>query len=283
MSEKQQILDGLEARGIEPSQFDVSVDYETRTGTIDYLVRYPGGTLSSYEDGPEGVVEKVANDVLTTREETKDALGSIGVAADDLPDPSVFADLTSGYNLVDNLWDDKRIFSTGGGGTQTLTLYETGDREEILTSLEFDSSKSYDLAEAITEARPKVLESLTSSVWSTNSEIREEQQDRQTRRELRNQLDSAVESAGYDDDEWNTGARADGTLILQDPETNRTRTIEAGDDLDSTVDSFGGDSDVQPESDDGSEQGGSGDGLDRRAIGAGLIVAAAAAYGVTQR
>jgi len=107
------------------------------------------------------------------------------------------------------------------------------------------------------------------------------------RRQLRESLDETIEAEGYNPDEWNTDARSDGTLILQDPETNRTRTIEAGDDLGATVDSLGGDSDVQPESDSGSEQGGSsgsgGDGLDRRAIGAGLIVAAAAAYGVLQK
>jgi hypothetical protein len=103
------------------------------------------------------------------------------------------------------------------------------------------------------------------------------------RRQLRESLDETIEAEGYNPDEWNTDARSDGTLILQDPETNRTRTIEAGDDLDSTVDSFGGDSDVQPESDDGGSGEQGGDGLDRRAIGAGLIVAAAAAYGVLQK
>jgi len=179
--------------------------------------------------------------------------------------------------------DADAAFSTNAPGNReaefSLSVYDSGAYEDRIGSVLFeDEADVTPFLNAVAGSSIDARDYIEGS-----ASIEQARQDSRTRRELRNQLDSALESAGYDDDEWNTGARADGTLILQDPETNRTRTIEAGDDLDSTVDSFGGDSDVQPESDDGGsgEQGGGG--LDRRAIGAGLIVAAAAAYGVLQK
>jgi len=174
-----------------------------------------------------------------------------------------------------------RTFTSAGGGTTHISAYESGARENLQAGVEFDTSDGDGVVERFVKALRVADVSEGGVDPETDTGLVEAAEDRDTRRALRERLDSALEAEGYDPGEWNTDARADGTLILQDPETNRTRTIGAGDDLDSTVDSFGGDSDVQPESDGGSgEQGG--DGLDRRAIGAGLIVAAAAAYGVTQ-
>lgn len=72
------------------------------------------------------------------------------------------------------------------------------------------------------------------------------------RRELRDDVDEALESAGYDPERWNTDARADGTLILQDPESNKTKTIEpdSGESgIDSAVESLGSSSDSSTSND----------------------------------
>jgi hypothetical protein len=115
---------------------------------------------------------------------------------------------------------------------------------------------------------------------------------RRRRRRLRQDLDDALEAEGYDPDEWNTDARADGTLILQDPETNKTKTIEpdsgesgidsAVESLDSSSDSSTSDSDSTGGEQDSSPGGGA-DGLGQ--VGGIMLVAAIATavyYGVTQ-
>ena len=107
------------------------------------------------------------------------------------------------------------------------------------------------------------------------------------RRELRDRTDSLLEEADdIDADEWNTDARADGTIVLQDPDSNKTRTIEPDDDSDSieaTVDTFGASDDSQsgaspepsPTDPDGFE-------IDERAVAAVVVAVVAIAYGVTR-
>jgi len=221
-------------------------------------------------------------------------------AAERLPELLAAGDVTAGatggftdaLEAIASGVSGDRLFTTNAPGNEaaerSITVYESEDYENIVGSVLVGDEDGLDsvlgsLVGTLREAGPEAVPA-GDSFGDGAEAIEEARSDSRTRRSLREQLDQTLEAEGYDPEAWNTDARADGTLILQDPETNRTRTIEAGDDLDTTVDSFGGDSDVQPESDDGSRQSGSGgDGLDRRAIGAAAIVAAAAAYGVTQR
>ncbi len=113
---------------------------------------------------------------------------------------------------------------------------------------------------------------------------------------LRNMLDDALKKSKYDSDNWNTDARADGTLILQDPETNKTKTIEpdSGESgIDSAVESLDSDSDSSADTGtydpDTSGEGGRAntdvpgvDDLDGGRIAAALAVGGAVLYGVMQ-
>jgi len=114
---------------------------------------------------------------------------------------------------------------------------------------------------------------------------------------LRDKLDDALKESKYDADNWNTDARADGTLILQDPETNRTRTIEAGSGesgIYSAVESLGssdskttstGDSfdpTASSSSSDATSPGPSVDDLGGGRLAAAVAIGAAILYGATQ-
>ena len=114
-----------------------------------------------------------------------------------------------------------------------------------------------------------------------------------TKRDLREAFREKLEAAdGIDADEWNTDVRTDGTLILQDPETDKTKTIEpdSGESgIDSAVESLASSSDSSTSDSDstGGEQdsspGGGADGLGQ--IGGIMLVAVIATavyYGVTQ-
>jgi len=261
----------LNAPGVE------AVEVWGNSGVRDFLDRLEGERGDS-DDAIRNAEEGRAAD----RREDIEFIQSLPVAnGAEAPDPEDFAALAS----IDPETD--QLFVSVVNDRKTLSAYETADRNDRLGSVTIDPTDTPNAAtrllNALQDLGPETAREAAAGGVTLDEELAENAADRQTRRELRNSLDSALEAEGYDADRWNTDARADGTLILQDPETNRTRTIEAGDDLDSTVDSFGGDSDVQPESDDGGSGEQGGDGLDRRAIGAGLIVAAAAAYGVLQK
>jgi len=284
------ITDGYEIGGGTAAQFPFEATFDlsqfedvptTQYGENGEVTAPDWQSLDPVESDAPSALEKLANTPIAPGGPT---------AATSQTATDVVAEL-AGMDL-----ESDRIFVTNAPGNReagrSVSLYESAskDRAPIGSILLESGGDLSTVFSALSDVSPADVRRLDNSQTVSGTEgsdfagdVADAAAARDTRRELRNSLDSALEAEGYDPSEWNTDARADGTLILQDPETNRTRTIEAGDDLDSTVDSFGGDSDVQPESDGGGSGEQGGDGLDRRAIGAGLIVAAAAAYGVLQK
>jgi len=171
------------------------------------------------------------------------------------------------------------------------------EREREIVSGEADVSDSYRY-QTVSRVRSRLqrLEDDLDALGIEAVGMSQDRQDRRTRRSLREQLDQTLEAEGYDPDEWNTDARADGTLILQDPETNKTKTIEpdSGESgIDSAVESLDSDSDSSADTGtydpDTSGEGGRAntdvpgvDGLDSGRIAAALAVAGAVLYGVMQ-
>jgi hypothetical protein len=104
------------------------------------------------------------------------------------------------------------------------------------------------------------------------------------RHRLREETRDSLDAAGYGD-EINVDARADGTIVLQDAESNETRRVDVGGDVNETADAIAG-GDSEPENNDreqNSSPGGGADGLGQ--VGGIMLVAAIATavyYGVTQ-
>jgi len=141
-----------------------------------------------------------------------------------------------------------RLFVTNAPGNaaagRSLSLYPTEQRDSSpLGSLLFEdrgglSTVLSTLSDVSSEDvqrldNSEIISGPSGSAFS--DDVSSAAETAETRRQLRDRLDQTLEAEGYEPDRWNTDARADGTLILQDPETNQTRTIDPDDDLGSAI------------------------------------------------
>ena len=192
----------------------------------------------------------------------------------------------------------ERVFTSRQHNRVSATLYQQDGEQltrpvEGVPTIEFSGGEGVEpITRFLDAVRTVGADQINPDAIGRDGALIEAAEERETRRDLRDSLDSALEAEGYDPDRWNTDARADGTLILQDPETNKTKTIEpdsgesgidsAVESLDSSSDSSTSDSDSTGGEQNSSPSGGADD---LGQVGGIMLVAAIATavyYGVTQ-
>jgi len=104
--------------------------------------------------------------------------------------------------------------------------------------------------------------------------------ERQARTETRQAARDAAEAAGVDSDEFGIDARADGTIVLQDRDTNQTRTIDPDEDLGDAIYQQTDGGEFVADAADPAAGATSGDGLGARVVAAVVLLLGAIAAAV---
>ena len=136
-------------------------------------------------------------------------------------DPELLGQLQKlGDNAGDILADDRSF--VGGGAEFSLSIFPTEERIRPNATISFENRQDLrPFLEAVADLPNDALSDLPRGVFNPSEAITRRKQDRQRRRSLRDQLGEAVADAGIDAD---VDARADGTLIVGDEDSGRTRT-----------------------------------------------------------
>jgi hypothetical protein len=285
---RQIVMEAQRARDEVPNWAGIERTLRGDDGTVsESFVRDAIASFESATDAPVRVLDSAVpfdESRIDGADTQVDTLQFDSIGADFDGDSEAFFSAPSSAFLTD------RLFVTNVNGRKNVSLYETADRNNLLGNAVLEG-ENVDVDEFIDRFRTTTTDDLD-ALGIEAVGMSQDRQDRRTRRSLREQLDQTLEAEGYDPDEWNTDARADGTLILQDPETNKTKTIEpdsgesgidsAVESLDSSSDSSTSDSDSTGGEQDSSPGGGA-DGLGQ--VGGIMLVAAIATavyYGVTQ-
>jgi pyruvate/2-oxoglutarate dehydrogenase complex dihydrolipoamide acyltransferase (E2) component len=129
--------------------------------------------------------------------------------------------------------ESESAFITDVNGRLRLTQYQTSAKENKLFSLGFpDESELQDFVDNIRALRSGAVES---PQFERSADVVERTAERRERRDVREAAREAAREAGVDLDEFGIDARADGTIVLQDRDTNQTRTIDPDEDLGNAI------------------------------------------------
>jgi len=283
MSLEQEIQSELDRRGIDKA---VSVD-RPFSNSDDPRVRFGAGILFPSYDDPERIADDIVRS-LPGADETAESLGSVPLASDgEIPSPKALSEFAADFSDARFLLDSDRTRVVDSGGTRSLSFYQTEDRSELIGSVAVadEGSRVLDFARALVDARPAVLETLSADVFSVDRSVQEQQSDARARRQNREAAREAAESADVDLNEFGTDARADGTIVLQDRDTGRTRTIDPDEDLGDAIDQQTDGGSFEPtssSSNDARSPRPSVDDLGGGRLAAIAAIGAAILYGVTQ-
>jgi hypothetical protein len=178
---------------------------------------------------------------------------------------------------------DDRLFIVNGTGDQsTVSLYETEAREKLLgEAILRDAGDVSEFVDRLRTTTTDDLDALGIETVGPSQQTRESRQRRETREAARD----AAEDAGVDLEEFGIDARADGEVIVQDRDTNQTRTIDPDEDLgDAIADQTDGGSfePTSSSSTDTTSNVPSVDDLGGGRLAAIVAIGAAVLYGVTQ-
>jgi hypothetical protein len=131
-------------------------------------------------------------------------------------------------------WSGGTPDNLGSVTVEEATRIEVGERVTLnqpdgSASPVFSSEQAAStFARTLAQIPDDIRTQISTDALAEDSDLAQRMDERSTRSNLRNELNQTLEAEGYDPGRWNTDARADGTLILQDPESNRTQTISPG-------------------------------------------------------
>jgi len=127
---------------------------------------------------------------------------------------------------------------------------------------------------------------LTADALGDAPDLAERMAERRDRIDNREAARDAAEAAGVDVEEFNIDARADGTVVLQDRDTNQTRTIDPDEDLGDAINQQTDGDSFEPtsssSSNDATSPGPSVDDLGGSRVAAAVALGAAILFGMTQ-
>jgi hypothetical protein len=264
------------------------IPQETRESLADklrrqYLSDNPGGYIDIDPSGPGASFERLDDGTVRLSVigvgsvTTEEAVGNPGAEA--LRD--VRAETQGGASDL-SLAEIRQLAREGTSVSvgDRFTLNLEGEGAVVFPS-QAEASDFWDAVDLLPEG---AAERLTPDALGDAPDLAERMADRRDRIDNREAARDAAESAGVDLDEFGIDARADGTVVVQDRDTGRTRTIDADapGGVGSAIDAATGDGQfVADDADPAAGASGSGDGLGARAAGAIVLLfgALAAALG----